>query len=69
MLWAKERHDYARRLLIAGREALDRLVDALLHKETVDRDSLEQILGLRPEIDVDTVESTSSLLDCVEVEK
>jgi cell division protease FtsH len=64
-----ERHDYARRLLIAGREVLDRLVDALLHKETVDRDDLEQILGPRPEIDVDMVESTSSLCDRVEVAK
>jgi cell division protease FtsH len=65
----QERHDYARRLLIAGRENLDRLVDALLHEETVDRDSLEKVLGPRPEIDVDMVEGTASLRDCVEVAK
>ena len=65
----KERHDFARRLLIAGRDALDRLVDALLHKETVDRETLEQILGPRPEIDVDMVESASSLRDRMEVAK
>jgi len=64
-----ERHDYARCLLIAGREALDGLVEALLHKETVDRDDLEQILGPRPEINVEMLESTSSLCDTVEVQK
>jgi cell division protease FtsH len=63
----EERHDFARRLLMAGRESLDRLVDALLHKETVERDDLEQVLGPRPEIDVDVVESTDSLCDIVEV--
>jgi cell division protease FtsH len=64
-----ERHEFARRLLIAGRENLDRLVEALLHEETVDRDALEQILGPRPEIDVEMLESTSSLCDVVEVAK
>jgi cell division protease FtsH len=65
----EERHSAAQRLLIAGREALDRLVDALLRDETVDQDVLEQVLGPRPEIEVQVVESRQSLPDIVEIEK
>jgi cell division protease FtsH len=65
----QERHDFARRLLLAGREALDRLVDALLHKETVDQEALERILGPRPEFDMEVVESKNSQKDIVEVKR
>jgi cell division protease FtsH len=57
-----ERHEFARRLLIAGREGLDRLVEVLLREETVDQDALEQLLGPRPEIDVEVVESVNASL-------
>ena len=63
----EDRHSAARRLLIAGREALNRLAKALLNQETVDRDTLEQILGPRPAIVVDRVENENSLQDVVEV--
>jgi cell division protease FtsH len=63
----EECHESTRRLLLAGREALDRLVVGLLGEETVDQDTLEQILGPRPEIDVEVEESTDTLQSMVEV--
>jgi ATP-dependent Zn protease len=48
-------------------QALDRLVDALLYEETVDREALEQLLGARPEIEVEVIDSKNSLRDSVEV--
>jgi cell division protease FtsH len=45
----EESHQAARGLLSDARELLDRLVDALLQEETIDRDALVQILGPRPE--------------------
>jgi len=43
-----ERHQTVGRLLKESRLQLDRLAEALLHDETVDRDELVQILGDRP---------------------
>jgi cell division protease FtsH len=63
----EERHSAARRLLIVGREALDRLVDALLREETVDQDVLEKVLGPRPEIDVDPLDREPNSEEIVEV--
>jgi cell division protease FtsH len=63
----EERHESTRRLLLAGREALDRLVEALLREETVDQDALEQILGPRPEIDIEVVESIDTLQRVMEI--
>ena len=62
-------HESTRRLLLAGREALDRLVEALLREETVDQDTLEQILGPRPEIDIEVAESIDTLQSTMEVEQ
>jgi cell division protease FtsH len=45
----EESHQAARGLLGGARELLDRLVDKLLQEETIDRDTLVQILGPRPE--------------------
>jgi cell division protease FtsH len=56
----EERHESARRLLIAGREALDRLVEALLHQETVDQDALDEILGPRPELVVEVLDGENA---------
>jgi len=44
----EERHGTVRRLLEDGRERLDRLAGALLERETVEFDELEQLLGPRP---------------------
>ena len=44
----QETHDGVRRCLTDSRERLDRLVDALLHEETVSSDELNRILGSRP---------------------
>jgi cell division protease FtsH len=65
----EEHHESARRLLLAGREALDRLVEVLLREETVDQGTLEQILGPRPEIDIEVVEGINTLQSVVEVTK
>jgi cell division protease FtsH len=62
-----DRHESVKRLLIAAREALDRLVEALLRDETVDQGALEQILGPRPEIEVSVLESTNAMHNAVEV--
>jgi cell division protease FtsH len=43
-----ERHRAVHRLLSDAREQLDALVVALLHDETVDRETIERILGPRP---------------------
>ncbi len=43
-----ERHAMVRRLLQQARDKLDRLVQALLHEETLDQNRLMQILGPRP---------------------
>jgi cell division protease FtsH len=45
----EEHHEAVRRLLTNARERLDQLVQALLHEETVDQDTLARILGPRPE--------------------
>jgi cell division protease FtsH len=42
-----ERHDMVTNLLTESRDKLDRLVDVLLHEETVDQDELTKILGPR----------------------
>jgi cell division protease FtsH len=44
----EERHTFVRQLLTAERGQLDKLVQALLHGETVDQDALVQVLGPRP---------------------
>ncbi len=44
----KERYEAVSRLLSVARAELDRLVQALLHEETLDQDRLVQILGPRP---------------------
>jgi ATP-dependent Zn protease len=36
-------------LLTDARDLLDRLVEALLHEETIDQDELARVLGPRPE--------------------
>ena len=43
-----DRHQAARDLLTGARDKLDRLAQALLEHETVERDTLEEILGPRP---------------------
>jgi len=45
----EERYDSVVRLLQDKRELLDRLVDRLLHEETVDQNTLEEVLGTRAE--------------------
>jgi cell division protease FtsH len=45
----EERYDSVVRLLQDKRELLDRLADRLLHEETVDRNTLEEVLGTRAE--------------------
>jgi cell division protease FtsH len=42
-----ERHEFVRQLLTARRGQLDQLVEALLNAETIDQDSLDQVLGPR----------------------
>lgn len=44
-----EQHERVRELLTGAREKLDKLVDALLKEETIDRDELSRVLGSRPE--------------------
>jgi cell division protease FtsH len=44
-----ERHQEAHRILAGARDQLDALVAALLHDETVDRETLERLLGPRPQ--------------------
>jgi cell division protease FtsH len=45
----EERHEIVHSLLTSEREKLDRLVQTLLHEETIDQDTLARILGSRPE--------------------
>jgi cell division protease FtsH len=45
----QERHAAVHDLLAGARDSLDRLVEALLHEETIDQDELTRILGPRPE--------------------
>jgi len=45
----EERHETVYRLLADAREKLDQLVSTLLQEETIDQDTLVQILGSRPE--------------------
>ena len=45
----EERHETVYRLLADAREKLDQLVSTLLQEETIDQDTLVQILGPRPE--------------------
>ena len=44
-----ERYEKAIQLLRGKRELLDRLVEKLLHEETVDENALQEVLGARPE--------------------
>ncbi len=46
----EEGHEAVYRLLADAREDLDELVSILLQEETIDRDTLVQILGPRPEV-------------------
>ena len=46
----EERHEAVYRLLADAREKLDQLVNTLLQDETIDQDTLVQILGPRPEV-------------------
>jgi len=43
------RHEVVQGLLNSAGDQLDRLVEALLHEETIDQDELAHILGPRPE--------------------
>jgi len=45
----EERHETVYRVLADAREKLDQLVSTLLQEETIDQDTLVQILGSRPE--------------------
>jgi cell division protease FtsH len=47
-----ERHEAVRYLLTDAQTKLDRLVQALLHDETIGRDALTRILGARPEAEL-----------------
>jgi cell division protease FtsH len=47
-LLLEERHGTVRRMLAEAHERLDRLAEALLERETVEFDELEQLLGPRP---------------------
>jgi cell division protease FtsH len=47
-LLLEERHGTVRRMLAEARERLDRLAEALLERETVEFEELEQLLGPRP---------------------
>ena len=43
-----ERHDAVRQLLVEQRDKLDKLAEALLHKETIEQEEITEILGVRP---------------------
>jgi len=45
----QEQHEVVQSLLTSARDPLDRLVEALLHEETIDQLELARILGPRPE--------------------
>jgi cell division protease FtsH len=49
----EESHENACRLLTDKRDNLNRLAQSLLHEETIDRDVLVQILGPRPQTEVE----------------
>jgi ATP-dependent Zn protease len=46
----EEGHEAVYRLLADARDNLDELVSILLQEETIDQDTLVQILGPRPEV-------------------
>jgi len=46
----RERHEVVHSLLTSARDRLDRLVEALLHEETIDQDDMTRVLGPRPEL-------------------
>jgi cell division protease FtsH len=48
----EERHETVRRLLTDAQPKLDRLVQSLLHDETIGQDALTRILGARPEAEL-----------------
>jgi cell division protease FtsH len=56
----EERHEAVRHLLAAENEKLDRLVQTLLHEETIDQDELARILGPRPEPTVEVLNGISA---------
>ncbi|MCL4393707.1 MAG: cell division protein FtsH, partial [Chloroflexi bacterium] len=44
----EDQHEVVTRLLNRERDKLDKLVDALLQEETVERKEIERLLGSRP---------------------
>jgi cell division protease FtsH len=63
----EECHETARRLLTDERDKLDRLAQCLLKEETIDRDELVQILGPRPQTEVE--EENDSTTDNTQAKK
>jgi cell division protease FtsH len=56
----EERHEIVHSLLTGEREKLDRLVQTLLHEETIDQDALARILGPRPESTGEVLNGTNA---------
>jgi cell division protease FtsH len=56
----EERHEIVHSLLTGEREKLDRLVQTLLHEETIDQDALTRILGPRPESTGEVLNGTNA---------
>jgi cell division protease FtsH len=56
----EERHEIVHSLLTDEREKLDRLVQTLLHEETIDQDALARILGPRPESTGEVLNGTNA---------
>jgi cell division protease FtsH len=56
-------HEAVRNVLTGARDKLDRLVDALLHDETIDQDDLARILGPRPAGDPAVVGALATTLE------
>ncbi len=58
----EERHQAVRRLLTGARQKLDRLMELLLQKETIDQKDLERILGKRP-VTADSTEESEKMVE------
>ncbi len=56
----EDRHETVRCLLSSEREKLERLVQALLHEETINWDALLRLLGPRPELTVEVPNGTNT---------
>jgi cell division protease FtsH len=52
----EERHQFVHVLLSDARDQLDKLANALLHDETIDRDEMEKVLGPRPLGETENIE-------------